>query len=404
MTTFLDNRRILLIISGGIAAYKSLDLIRRLREGGARVTCVLTSGGARFVTPLSVAALSEQPVYTDLWSLTDNQHMSHITLSREADLILVAPASANIMAKMAQGLADDLATTLLLAADKPVMIAPAMNGLMWQHPATQANLATLMQRGVRIIQPARGLMACGEEGTGRMAEVADIVQAVTDFFAQPGPLSGKCALVTAGPTHEPLDPVRFIGNHSSGKQGYAIAEALARQGAEVTLISGPTQLPDPVGIRTIRVQTAREMLGACESALPADIAICAAAVADWRPASLSPDKMKKGHTKTTVELVENPDILGHLACHPTHRPRLVIGFAAETSDILRHATEKFARKGCDWILANDVSDGKGFDADANEINLLRRDAEGSIESTRWPHQSKQFLARQLVDAIVSAMT
>jgi len=397
----LHNRRILLIISGGIAAYKSLDLIRRLREMGAVVRCVLTEGGAKFVTPLSVAALSEGRVYNDLWSLTDENQMGHIRLSREADIVVVAPASANLIARMAQGLADDLAGTLLLATDKPVMIVPAMNGMMWQHAATQANIATLGQRGIIRVGPAQGLMACGEEGEGRMAEVADILAAIAQHFAKPGPLSGKRALVTSGPTFEPVDPVRFIGNRSSGKQGHAIAEALRDRGADTILISGPTHLPDPAGIQTLHVQTAEEMLAACESTLPADIAVCAAAVADWRPAEPASEKQKKGATKPVLELIENPDILARLSQAGNRRPRLVIGFAAETHDVQKHAAEKFTRKGCDWLLANQVGDGKGFEQDDNQITLLRRDAKGTITTDEWPQQSKQNIARQLAEDIIT---
>jgi phosphopantothenoylcysteine decarboxylase/phosphopantothenate--cysteine ligase len=400
MATTLCNRRILLVISGGIAAYKSLDLIRRLREAGAQVRCVLTEGGARFVTPLSVAALSEEQVYTDLWALTDENQMGHIRLSREADLVVVAPASANLIARMAQGLADDLAGTLLLATDKPVMIAPAMNGMMWSHAATRANIALLERRGVMRIGPDEGMMACGEEGEGRMAEPADILAAIAAHFARPGPLTGKRALVTSGPTFEPIDPVRFIGNRSSGKQGHAIAEALRDLGAETILISGPTHLSDPIGLRALHVQTAQEMLAACEASLPADIAVCAAAVADWRPASIAAEKQKKDSGKPALELIENPDILAALSRAGNRRPRLVIGFAAETRDLQRHAAEKFARKGCDWLLANEVGDGKTFDQDDNQVTLLRRDAAGNIAASDWPRMSKRDIARQLVGEIV----
>ncbi len=398
----LFNRRILLIISGGIAAYKSLDLIRRLREADAKVSCVLTAGGAQFVTPLSVSALSEEPVYTDLWSLTDDNKMGHIRLSREADLIVVAPASANIIARMVQGLADDLAGTLLLATDKPVMIAPAMNVQMWQHEATQANIAILEQRGVIRVGPASGLMACNEIGEGRMAEVGDIVAAINTHFAKPGSLSGKRAIVTSGPTIEPIDPVRFISNHSSGKQGHAIAEALRDQGAETILISGPTNLPDPVGIKTIHVQTAVEMLAVVESSLPADIAVCAAAVADWRVATVATEKQKKrGGAARTLELVENPDILATLSRQNNHRPQLVIGFAAETNDVEKFAIEKFARKGCDWLLANEVGDGKAFRQDENQMTLIRRDQTGVTTTEAWPTQSKHNIARQLVNEMIA---
>ena len=398
MSSALHNRRILLIISGGVAAYKSLDLIRRLRERGAGVRCVLTEGGSKFVTPLSVSALSEQPVYTDLWSLTDESQMGHIRLSREADLVLVAPASANLMARMAQGLADDLAGTLLLATDKPVMIAPAMNVMMWQNAATQANAATLAKRGVVKIGPAPGLMACGEEGEGRMAEVADIVEAVTKYFSKPGLLSGRRALVTSGPTFEPIDPVRFIGNRSSGKQGHAIAEALRDHGAEIILVSGPTHLPDPAGVQTLHVETAEQMLAACEANLPADIAVCAAAVADWRVAEAAAEKQKKSGMPPELHLVENPDILARIAQAGNRRPRLVVGFAAETGDVQKYATEKLARKGCDWLLANEVGNGKAFDQDDNQVTLLRREKSG-VNQTDWPRQSKQNIARQLADEI-----
>jgi phosphopantothenoylcysteine decarboxylase / phosphopantothenate---cysteine ligase len=397
----LHNRRILLIISGGIAAYKSLDLIRRLRDVGATVRCVLTQNGAKFITPLSVSALSQEPVYTDLWSLTDEAQMGHIRLSREADLVVIAPASANLIGKMAQGLADDLASTILLATDKPVLIAPAMNIMMWQNLAVQANVKTLLQRGLSFIGPASGMMACGETGEGRMAEPAEILAAVGAHFSTPGPLTGKRALVTSGPTHEPLDPVRFIGNRSSGKQGYAIAEALREKGAETILVSGPTSLPDPAGIKIIRVQTANEMLAACENELPADIAVCAAAVADWRPAGIASEKLKKSSPRSSIDLIENPDILGTIAKAGRQRPRLVIGFAAETQDLLTHATDKLDVKNCDWLLANDVSDGKGFDHNDNEIVFLRRNDQEKITAVRWPYQSKTGIARTLVDEVIS---
>ncbi len=399
----LHNRRILLIIAGGIAAYKSLDLVRRLRERGAEVHGVLTEGGAQFITPLSVAALTEQPVHTDLWTLTGDSRMGHIRLSREADLVIVAPATANLMAKMAQGLADDLASTLLLATDKPVMIAPAMNGMMWSHAATQANIKTLDQRGIKRIGPAQGLMACGEEGEGRMAEVDEIVAAIEQHFAIPGPLAGKRALVTSGPTFEPIDPVRFIGNRSSGKQGHAIAEALRDKGAETILISGPTHLPDPAGLQTIHVQTARDMLEACEANLPVDIAVCAAAVADWCPTHVAEQKTKKGVSTPALELVENPDILKHLAQTGNRRPKLVIGFAAETQDVEKLAAEKLARKGCDWLLANQVGEGLAFNQDDNQITFLSRDAHGKINIDAWPLMSKHEVARRLANGIAQSL-
>ena len=396
MNNALQNRRILLIISGGIAAYKCLDLIRRLREQGARVRCVLTEGGAQFVTPLSVAALSEEKVYTALWSLTDESEMGHIRLSREADLVVVAPASANMIAKMAQGMADDLASTVLLATDKPVMIAPAMNVMMWQNAATQANIATLAQRKIKILGPASGMMACGEEGAGRMVEPADILAAINNHFSVPGALAGKRALVTSGPTFEPLDPVRFIGNRSSGKQGYALAEALRDRGAETILVTGPTTLADVPGVKTIHVQTAQEMLAACESALPVDVAVCAAAVGDWRPAEMAVEKIKKGQGTPVLELVENPDILARLSSAGNRRPRLVIGFAAETDNVLENARAKLGRKGCDWLAANEVGAGKGFEQDENQITLLRRDGAEEV----WPQQNKQDIARRLTDEII----
>jgi len=401
MTNALYNRRILLIISGGIAAYKSLDLIRRLREAGAKVRCVLTQGGAQFVTPLSIAALSEDKVYSELFSLTDESEMGHIRLSREADLVLVAPASANLIAKMAQGLADDLASTLLLATDKPVILAPAMNVMMWENAATQANVATLKTRGAKLIGPAAGLMACGEEGEGRMAEVPQIIAALAAFFAMPGPLAGKCVLVTSGPTYEPLDPVRFIGNRSSGKQGHAIASALAAKGAETLLISGPVTLADPEGVKTVHVETAYEMMRECEAALPVDIAVCAAAVADWRAAEISTEKLKKGAARARLDLVENPDILAALAKLGNRRPRLVVGFAAETENAIENAAQKLQTKNCDWILANEVGGGKGFDADDNQVTLLRRD-KGKIAQAAWPRMSKIEIARQLAEEVVDA--
>ncbi len=402
MTHDLHNRSILLIISGGIAAYKGLDLIRRLREEGAQVRCVLTEGGAQFITPTSIAALTGEPVHTDMFPPEGSTRIDHINLTRQADLVVVAPATANIMARMAHGLADNLAAALLLATDKPVMIAPAMNVMMWRHPATQANVATLKKRGIVMVGPAKGAMACDEEGEGRMANVADILAAIEKYFSRPGPLTGRKALVTSGPTHEPLDPVRFIGNRSSGKQGHAIALALARQGAEVTLVTGPVTLPDPVSVKTVHVKTARDMLAACEKALPVDIAVCAAAVADWRPVKEVREKMKKGKGKPALDLAENPDILAALAQAGKKRPRLVIGFAAETNNMIALASEKFERKKCDWILANEVGEGKGFSEDDNELILLRRAAKGKVKPEIWPRQSKDLIARHLVEEIVAA--
>ena len=393
------QHRIVLIVSGGIAAYKSLELIRRLKEQDIAVRCVLTRGGAQFVTPLSLAALSEDKVYQDLFDLTDEQEMGHIQLSRQADLIVVSPASADILAKMAAGLADDLATTVLLATDKPVMVAPAMNVRMWDHPATQANLATLKARGVSVIGPDEGPMACGEFGFGRLSEPADIVTAIQAALSPDKdlPLKGRKALVTAGPTHEPIDPVRYIANRSSGKQGHAIATALAAQGASVTLVSGPTHLPDPPGVSTIRVESARDMLAACQSALPVDVAIFAAAVADWRIATESDLKLKKqeGAECPTLTLTENPDILKTIAQSPSNRPALVVGFAAETGSVVEKAVAKRARKGCDWILANDVSPGTGtFGGDDNTIHFIT-----SSGTEDWPAQSKPAVAVALAGRI-----
>jgi phosphopantothenoylcysteine decarboxylase/phosphopantothenate--cysteine ligase len=399
-SAMLHGKRILLIVSGGIAAYKSLELIRRLRERGASVRCVLTRGGAQFVTPLSLSTLSEDKVYTDIFSLTDEAEMGHIQLSRDADLLLVVPASADIMAKMAQGLADDLATTALLATDKDVMVAPSMNVRMWTHAATQANLTTLRERGVRFVGPADGDMACGEFGPGRMAEPNEIADAVSDFFEDSAPLSGRRALVTSGPTHEAIDPVRYIANRSSGRQGHAIAAALARRGAATTLISGPTNLPDPAGVNIIHVESARDMLAACEQALPADVAVCAAAVADWRVAREATEKMKKSGTGVpTLEMTENPDILATLAAAANTRPQLVVGFAAETENIVEFAQAKRARKGCDWILANDVSPESGtFGGADNTIHLVSADG---VED--WPRMSKTDVADRLADRITKQL-
>jgi phosphopantothenoylcysteine decarboxylase/phosphopantothenate--cysteine ligase len=391
----LAGKRILLIISGGIAAYKSLDLIRRLRERGATVRCILTSGGAEFVTALSLAALSEDRVYTDLFSLTDESEMGHIRLSRDADLVVVAPASADILAKMAHGLADDLATTALLATDKPVLVAPAMNVRMWHHAATQANLSALEKRGVGRVGPGEGPMACGEFGLGRMAEPAEILAAIEAQLGR-GPLSGRRALVTSGPTHEPIDPVRYIGNRSSGRQGHAIAAALASRGAETMLVAGPTAEPDPPGVTVRHVETAEQMLESCRAALPADVAVCAAAVADWKVANPAGQKLKKGRGKPpTVELAPNPDILATLSAAGNNRPGLVIGFAAETERIVENATAKRIAKGCDWIVANDVSAGTGtFGGEHNTIHLI-----SASGTEHWPTLSKADVAERLADRI-----
>ena len=387
----LSSKRILLIVSGGIAAYKALELVRLLRKSGAGVTAVLTQAGAQFVTPLSLQALTEQKVYTELFSLTDESEMGHIQLSRAADLVVVAPASADILAKMAHGLAGDLATTLLLATDKPVLVAPAMNVRMWLHPATQANIATLAARGVTVTGPDEGVMACNEFGPGRLAEPPAILAAIEALLTTAKPLAGKHALVTSGPTHEPIDPVRYIANRSSGKQGHAIAAALAGLGARVTLVSGPVSVPTPVGVTLVQVETAREMLAACTQALPADIAVFAAAVADWRTEEAGL-KMKKalGAPPPSLALTTNPDILATIA-HGTPRPRLVVGFAAETHDVIAHAQDKRARKGCDWIVANDVGHGTGIMGGAeNEVHLVTADG---VED--WPRLAKDEVARRL---------
>jgi phosphopantothenoylcysteine decarboxylase/phosphopantothenate--cysteine ligase len=395
----LASRRILLIIGGGIAAFKSLDLIRRLRERGAEVVPVLTRAGAEFVTPLSVSALAGRKVFSDLFDLTDEAEMGHIELSRSADLIVVAPATADLMAKMAQGHADDLASTLLLATDTPVLLAPAMNVRMWQHAATQRNLATLRGDGIGFVGPNEGDMACGEHGPGRMAEVPQIVAAIEAALAD-GPLRGRRVLVTSGPTREPIDPVRYIANRSSGAQGTAIARALARLGAEVVFVTGPATVPPPEGVEVIRVETAREMLAAVEAALPVEAAVFAAAVADWRVAQESGRKMKKSAGALPVlEFAENPDILATVSRMDAGRPRLVVGFAAETHDVVEHATAKRARKGCDWILANDVSAGTGImGGTENAVTLIT--AEG-VEP--WPRMGKTEVAARLAERIARAL-
>jgi phosphopantothenoylcysteine decarboxylase / phosphopantothenate---cysteine ligase len=390
--------RIVLIVAGGIAAYKSLELIRRLRERNYAVRCILTRAGAEFVTPLALASLSGERVFTDLFSLTDEAEIGHIRLSREADLLVVAPATADLIAKMAHGLADDLASTALLATDQPVLIAPAMNPAMWAHPATARNLGQVRADGVRTVGPNPGDMACGETGLGRMAEPEQILAAIEDLLAaEIGPLVGVRALVTSGPTIEPIDPVRFIANRSSGKQGHAIAAALVRAGAVVTLVTGPVHEPDPPGAAVVRVESAREMLQACEAALPVDVAVCAAAVADWRVAEASREKLKKqrGQAPPKLALTENPDIL-HALSHAAARPRLVIGFAAETEDLIRNARRKLAAKGCDWIVANDVSMEQGtFGGVDNSVQLIRSDAEPET----WPKLTKVEVAARLVARI-----
>jgi phosphopantothenoylcysteine decarboxylase / phosphopantothenate---cysteine ligase len=395
-----QNPRILLIISGGIAAYKSLELIRRLRERDYRVRCILTRAGAKFVTPLSVASLSGERAFMDLFSLTDEAEIGHIQLSHAADLVVVAPATADLIAKMAHGMADDLASTALLATDKPVLIAPAMNPVMWDHPATRRSVARVQADGVRLVGPNPGDMACGEIGLGRMAEPEEILAAIEHLLSA-GALSlqGIRALVTSGPTVEAIDPVRFIANRSSGKQGHAIAAALADAGAEVTLVSGPVHEPDPPSAAVVRVESAREMLEACEAALPVDVAVCAAAVADWRVAEARPEKIKKqaGAAPPTLVLAENPDILRALS-RGEPRPRLVIGFAAETEDLAGNARRKLAAKGCDWIVANDVSMEQGtFGGVYNIVQLIRSDAEPET----WPKLVKAEVAALLVERIAA---
>jgi len=393
--------RILLVVSGGIAAYKALELVRLLRRDGLGVTAVLTEGGAQFVTPLSLQALTEEKVYSALWSLTDESEMGHIQLSRSADLLVVAPASANMLAKMAAGLADDLASTVLLATDKPVLVAPAMNVRMWEHPATAANMAALRARGVHVVGPDSGTMACNEHGMGRLAEPPAILAAIHVLLRPSAQtLAGRHALVTSGPTHEPIDPVRYIANRSSGRQGHAVAAALAALGARVTLVSGPVSVPDPAGVRVQRVETAAEMLAACTAALPADIAVCAAAVADWRVAEASPGKIKKGAGPApSLTLVPNPDILALLSAAGPARPRLVVGFAAETDDVLAHAAAKRTRKGCDWIVANDVRPETGImGGDANEVHLV---TEAGAE--HWPLLPKAEVAARLAARIAAAL-
>lgn len=396
----LTGKRILLIIGGGIAAYKALDLIRLLKKAGAAVTPALTKAGAEFVTPLSVSALAGEKVYTALFDLTDEAEMGHIQLSRVADLLVVAPATADLMAKMAQGRADDLASTLLLATDTPVMVAPAMNVRMWQHPATQRNIATLQGDGVRFIGPDEGEMACGECGPGRMAEPAAILSAIMAALAD-GPLTGRHVLVTSGPTHEPIDPVRYIANRSSGAQGTAIAAALRDLGARVTFVTGPAVVPPPEGVQVVRVETARAMLEAVEAALPADAAVMAAAVADWRVAEESGSKIKKvaGAAAPVLEFAENPDILKSVAQSLDRRPKLVVGFAAETDDVLAHAQAKRARKGCDWIVANDVSPGTGImGGTENAVTLIT-----AAGAESWPRLPKDEVARRLALRIAEAL-
>jgi len=389
-------KRILLIVGGGIAAYKASELVRLLRKRGHAVRCVLTEAGQHFVTPMTLAALSEDKVYTTLWDLKDEAEMGHIQLSRQADLIVVAPATADLIARMAGGLANDLATTLLLATDKPVLAAPAMNVRMWLHPATVRNVAQLRADGITVMAPDEGPMACGEFGPGRLPEpdrIADAIDAALE--AKPQRLAGRHILVTAGPTHEPIDPVRYIANRSSGRQGFAIAGALAALGARVTLVAGPVTLPTPAGVTRIDVETAREMADAVDRALPVDVAIMVAAVADWH-VDAAVQKIKKGDATPTLSLSENPDILATLARSP-QRPALLIGFAAETERVVEHATAKRARKDVDWIVANDVS-GDVMGGDSNSVHIVTKDG---LES--WPRQGKDAVAAQLARRVADAL-
>jgi phosphopantothenoylcysteine decarboxylase / phosphopantothenate---cysteine ligase len=396
----LSGKRILLIIGGGIAAFKALDLIRRLRDQGADVTPVLTRAGEEFVTPLSASALAANKVYRDLFNLTDEAEMGHIELSRAADLVVVAPATADLMAKMAQGLANDLASTLLLATDKRVLVAPAMNVRMWQHPATQRNIATLKGDGILFVGPDDGAMACGEFGLGRMAEPLVIVAAV-EAALMDGPLKGKRILVTSGPTHEPIDPVRYIANRSSGAQGTAIARALAALGADVVFVTGAADVAPPLGVEVIKVQTARQMADAVSAVLPVDAGVFAAAVADWRMATEAGSKIKKDGTGAlpVLEFAENPDILATVSQLKKGRPGLVIGFAAETDDVIAHATAKRQRKGCDWIMANDVSPATGImGGSENAVTLISDDG-----AETWPRMSKDQVAARLAAKIAEAL-
>lgn len=398
----LENKRILLIIGGGVAAYKALDLARRLMERGARVRGVLTRAGAEFITPLSVASLTGDQCFTDLFDLKDEAEMGHIRLSREADLVLVAPATADLMAKMAAGLANDLASTLLLATDKPVMVAPAMNAQMWDHKATQRNMKTLKADGINFIEPGSGMLACGEVGQGRLAEVPDMVAAVEAFLnTGTKPLAGRRILVTAGPTYEAIDPVRYIANRSSGRQGFDIAGALAQLGAQVTLVAGPVHMDTPPGVSRVDVETALEMEAAAEAALPADAAVCVAAVADWRVSACGEQKLKKSKQGLpTLDLVENPDILKGLATRKEGRPALVVGFAAETETVIDHASAKRARKGCDWIVANDVSAETGVMGGLeNSVHLI---TDAGVDT--WPLMGKNAVAEALARRIADYLS
>jgi phosphopantothenoylcysteine decarboxylase / phosphopantothenate---cysteine ligase len=410
----VQGKRILLIVGGGIAAYKSLELVRRLKERGISVRTILTRGGAEFVTPLSLSVLTEEKAFTDLFDLKDEAEIGHIRLSREADLVVVAPATADLIAKMAHGLADDLATAVLLAADKQVLVAPAMNVRMWEHPATRRNMATLRANGMAFVGPEEGDMACGEYGLGRMSEPEAILAAIerllgdktsagaTPLRARGTPLHGRKVLITSGPTQEPIDPVRYIANRSSGKQGHALACAAAALGAEVTLISGPVTLPDPEGVKVVKVDTAHEMLAATLTALPADIAICAAAVADWRAADEAPQKLKKqpDGSGPSLKLAANPDILATISQPGAQRPQLVIGFAAETENLIENAKGKRARKGADWIVANDVWPGTGaMGGDRTQVHLITA---AGVED--WPSMSKDEMAARLLARAAEALS
>ena len=407
----MQGKRILLIVGGGIAAYKSLELVRRLKERGASVRAIVTKGGAEFVTPLSLSVLTEEKALTDLFDLKDEAEIGHIRLSREADLIVVVPATADLLAKMAHGLADDLATAVLLATDKPVLAAPAMNVRMWQHPATRRNLATLQADGTHFVGPDEGEMACGEYGPGRMAEPQAILEAIASLLdagvnsPRVAPLNaslrGRHVLITSGPTQEPIDPVRYIANRSSGKQGHALARAAAALGAEVTLVSGPVALPDPPGVTVVKVETAHEMLAATLAALPADIVICAAAVADWRAADESPQKLKKqNQVEAELKLALNPDILATVAKPGPKRPRLVIGFAAETENLIENAVAKRRTKGADWIVANDVWPGTGaMGGDSTQVRLITA---AGVED--WPPLSKDETAARLLARAADALS
>jgi len=403
----VKGKRILLIVAGGIAAFKVHELIRLLSKQDAAVRCVLTAAGAKFVTPLSLQALTEDKVYSDMFSLTDESEMGHIQLSRDADLLVVAPATANILARMAAGLSDDLASTVLLATDKPVLVAPAMNVRMWTHAATVANVELLKKRGIHFVGPNDGVMACNEFGPGRMSEPEEIVAAIEALLAArktpaDKPLAGRRALVTSGPTREAIDPVRYISNHSSGKQGHAIAAALAELGAEVTLVSGPVTVPNPAGVTVVKIDSADQMLAACLAAGAVDVAVCAAAVADWKMANPATAKIKKqaGAAPPALELTPNPDILATLSKPGPKRPRLVVGFAAETENLVANAVDKRTRKGCDWIVANDVSPATGtFGGDRNTVHLIS--AEGV---QNWPTLSKERVAMQLAGAIALHLT